>query len=224
MFLLKVSFTYFFYSNLYSINNHTTFFFFLFGSEEAVNICENLCVTMFRYFFAFDIMTLRQGSVHKILVRPFSPDPTTLPVSDRVRSLLKGLLMVKFFGASLRPHTLHTYFMDASQRKLQLQKTTFFELWWMTRFLTATLLLYCWFCLVFFSVECYWVDLNCFAFSHSLYTKFCFFSSENNADWCTFWTIIHSSILFSLTTYCMKFESFLFTLSFSKNMSGKKLF
>ena len=61
-------------------------------------------------------------------------------------------------------------------------------------------------------------------FSFSLYTKFCFFSSENNADWCTFWTIIHSSILFSLTTYCMKFESFLFTLSFSKNMYGKKLF
>ena len=56
------------------------FFFFLFGSEEAVNICENLCVTMFRFFFAFDIMTLRQGSVHKILVRPFSPDPYPCPI------------------------------------------------------------------------------------------------------------------------------------------------
>jgi len=98
------------------------FFFFLFGSEEAVNTCENLCVTMFRFFFAFDIMTLRQGSVPKILVRPFSPDPTTLPVSDRVRSLLKGLLMVKFFGASLRPHTPHTYFMDAPQRKYNFKK------------------------------------------------------------------------------------------------------
>ena len=103
--------------------------------------------------------------------------------------------MVKFFGASLRPPTLGTYFYGCLPTKITTSNNYILRVLVNDEISNSSIVGFACF---FFPVECYLVVFHCFAFSHSLYLSFFFFSFGNNADWCTFWTIIHSSSLFSL--------------------------